>query len=74
MGHNISEARFSHDLLRDHLFKCHERQRLSQFPEPKVKERSTVTGKEVRVQIRVPELLHKLLFASFEPAKKKKRK
>ena len=65
LGHMISEARFSHELLRGHLVECYEKQNLSEFPKPTEKEKGkiAVTGKETRLQIRIPKLCINLFLA-----------
>ena len=68
----VSDGRFSHDLMRGHLEGCYERQQLSQFPAPMDKERISVTGKDSRVEIRIPKLWHKLVDVS-SPLPKKRR-
>ena len=73
LGHMISEARFSHELLRGHLVECYEKQNLSEFPKPTEKEKGkiAVTSRGTRLQIRIPKLWHKLVLGSSHPKKKK---
>ena len=56
-----SAARFSHELMRNHLRQCFENKSLDIFPIPKAKERITFIQHKGQTIFKIPKLWHKLI-------------
>ena len=60
MGEDPSAARYSHELMRNHLRQCFENKRLDKFPLPKAKDRITLIQHKAPTNFKIPKLWHKL--------------